>query len=506
MRDRTTRFARPPRATTLREATPHPRRIPPAAEAELPRPVADDRRGRRYDVALALGLVILVLLAPLPVGSNRGAAWMLWAMLLGVGGAGYLLARSLPPSVRPFRAGAVGGWLWLVAAALLFAALQTLPIARALPGWMSELPSTGAPEPPSLSLVPGATRLAVLRGFTMLLFFILMLEASARLGRALNIGWALFFGVAFYALWGLVSLRFFGDTFFWGEKASSLGAATGPFVNRNSFATFLGMGAVLGLALMLERARLPRMRHPMGSRLTSSENITTLLLWVIWVIVLVALLATQSRMGLAATIAGLGLVWLMMPRGSLVARRARLQRWLGAAVAVVVLLVLARQGETVLERSLFAEVDAAARLDLYTQVWGMIAARPFTGFGFDAFQPAYELYHRAPVSPALVWDKTHSSYLALWVELGLVFGSLPLIAAAGLAHRLVSVCRRRPHDVALVIAALGALVVSGVHALVDFGLEMQANQFLLLAILAMGVARRSTPQAPPAQGSGGSAT
>jgi membrane protein implicated in regulation of membrane protease activity len=65
-----------------------------------------------------------------------------------------------------------------------------------------------------------------------------------------------------------------------------------------------------------------------------------------------------------------------------------------------------------------------------------------------------------------------------------------MIAAAGLALRLVQVLRRRHHDVALVAAALAALLTTGIHSLVDFSLEMQANQFLLLAVLALGVARR----------------
>ncbi|MDP3860099.1 MAG: O-antigen ligase family protein [Phaeovulum sp.] len=450
-----------------------------------------NQRRRRLNTMLAIGLVAIVLVAPLPVGSNRGAAWMLWAMVLGAGAALYFTAVALLPSVRPFRALMVRRWLWLVAAVLVWGLVQYLPIAGFLPRWIAALPETGAPRPASLSLAPGATFVAVLRGFTVLLFFILMIEVSARLSRARTIGWTLFFGVAFYALWSLLSLRFFGDSFFWGTKTSSLGAATGPFVNRNSFATFLGIGAVLGLALMLERARLPRMRHPSGHRLTSAENIATLFLDVVWLIVMVALVATQSRMGLVSTVAGLGLVWVTSPNAQASGRRAQMLRWSGgvAAVAVIVFL-LAFQGEAVISRFFGAEGDLAVRTALYAQVIDMIATRPLTGFGLDAFQPAFELYHRLPVSSALIWDKTHSTYLALWVELGLVFGTLPMIAAAGLALRLVQVLRRRHHDVALVAAALAALLTTGIHSLVDFSLEMQANQFLLLAVLALGVARR----------------
>ncbi|MBW6505863.1 MAG: O-antigen ligase family protein [Rhodobacteraceae bacterium] len=483
------------RAATEQQAAPRLR--PVSGGANTPQAAGSDRHRRRINTILAFALVALVLLAPLPVGSNRGAAWMLWAMLMGVGAAVYFGAIAMLPVVRGFRAATVQPWLWLVVAALLFALVQTLPLAPVLPGWLTTLPATGAPRPTSLSLAPGASYLAVLRGVTMLVFFVLMLEASARLGRALAIGWALFFGVAFYALWGLMSLRFFGNSFFWGEKLNYLTAATGPFINRNSFATFLGMGAVLGLALILERARVPRMRHPAGNRLTSAENLASLLFWVLWLIIILALLATESRMGFAATMLGLVLVWVALPRGSSAGRNAAVKRWLGGFAALagfgVVLLV---QGGGVVERSLLIEANSASRLDLYAQVLEMIAARPLAGYGLDAFQPAYELFHHAPVSAAVIWDKTHSTYLALWVELGVVFGTLPMLAAVGLATRLVTVLRRRRHDVALVLAALAALLVGGVHSLVDFSLEMQANQFLLLAILALGVARRTVPASP----------
>ena len=72
-------------------------------------------------------------------------------------------------------------------------------------------------------------------------------------------------------------------------------------------------------------------------------------------------------------------------------------------------------------------VTAAVRGDLYRQVWGMILARPWTGYGGEAFELAYPLFHRPPVDPDLVWDHAHSSYLALWTDYGLIFGSMPLL-------------------------------------------------------------------------------
>lgn len=41
----------------------------------------------------------------------------------------------------------------------------------------------------------------------------------------------------------------------------------------------------------------------------------------------------------------------------------------------------------------------------------------------------------------------------------------------------------------LTVAAIAALVVAGLHSTVDFGMEIQANMFLLLSLVALGMTR-----------------
>lgn len=478
----------------LRPVPSPPGRKAGPAKTPLTKPAIPDASRRRANAALAVGLVLIVLLAPLPVGSNRGAVWMLWAMALGLGASLYFFVLATVENVRPFRAVPLLRWFWFGAAALFFALVQVLPVAPVLPAWVVALPESVAQRPASLSLAPAATLLAVLRGATLALFLFLMIEAGARLGRALAVGWALFSGVAVYALWSLASLFVFGDSFFWGKKTSALGSATGPFVNHNSFALFLAVGAVLGLSLVLERARLPRMRHPAGWRWHSGANMMTLLLWSMLVVVAAALVATRSKIGIAAGAVGLGFVWAIMPRGFSAGGR-NIHLWIGTGgAAAVVALTVFLGGLSVNASAPQGIAENLSRGDFVAQVRLMILARPLSGYGLDAFSGAYELFHRAPVSPEFIWDKSPSAYLTLWVELGVLFGTLPLIAAAGLLARLVGVLRLRRHDVALVVSALAALVVVAVHSTADFGIEIQANQFLLLAVLALGLARRVVPE------------
>jgi O-antigen ligase len=126
---------------------------------------------------------------------------------------------------------------------------------------------------------------------------------------------------------------------------------------------------------------------------------------------------------------------------------------------------------------------------LYTQVLEMIAARPWLGYGAGAFEVAYPLFHQLPVSADFVWDKAHSTYLGLWSELGLIAGSIPLIVFAMIAWLALRLSLKRRADWAAPAVALGVIVAGGVHSLVDFSLEIEANMFLLLALLAIGIAR-----------------
>lgn len=451
--------------------------------------------GRRAQAALALLLTGIVLLAPLPAGSNRPVPWLAWTLVLSLVllvwlARGGRLAASRGPGLR---------WPLLLGVATLLAALcQALPFAGLLPARLLALPETGAGAPATISLLPGATLLGVLRGAGYLIFLVLMAEAARRRDLARPVARAIFWGCVVHAVWGLAALNLMGDRHLWGPKEAYLGAATGAFINRNAFATFLAMALPLGLALLIDRGRSARMRAPHPAGFARPEALAAALGWLALGLLLLTVIATQSRMGLAAALAGLAVTAaLMRParparsrrRGAPLRRAAPVLAGLGLLLAGAALL-----GGGVAERMVLVEEAALTRGALYAQVRGMILARPLAGYGLDAFPAAYELFHRAPVSADLVWGHSHSTYLALWAELGLLAGSLPLLAALLVALHLRRLVKVRIEDNALPAAALGALAAAAVHAIVDFGMEMQANMFLLLALLALGLARRMEPR------------
>ena len=246
------------------------------------------------------------------------------------------------------------------------------------------------------------------------------------------------------------------------------------FINHNSFATFLGMGLVLGLSLLLSSGPFGK-PGPFGS-----ANV-----WLMagLTCIFAALLATQSRMGIAATFIGA----LVPLTSGAYGKRNHI-----ALMVMLFAIVLIAFGQGILERAVLISSSLTTRIELYAQVSEMIKARPLVGFGADTFPWAYELFHTPPVTAGFVWNKAHSTYLAFWVEYGVIFGTTPIVA--GLYTAWVLIRKLRENKGPFACAALSVLILGAAHSTVDFSLEIQANTFLFLALIALGLApkHRST--------------
>jgi O-antigen ligase len=166
------------------------------------------------------------------------------------------------------------------------------------------------------------------------------------------------------------------------------------------------------------------------------------------------------------------------------------------ALAMIALLY----GGGVAERLGSTADNANVRLDLYRNVLEMIAANPLLGVGLDNFGEAFRAYQRLPVSPDRDWNLAHNTYLALWAELGLALGSMPILLCALIAVALLR--RSLSGNVTPVShlsdAALAAIAIGALHSLVDFSLEMPANAYLLIALIVLGL----SPTAPRGQAQG----
>jgi O-antigen ligase len=433
----------------------------------------------KFKDRMALFVVALVLIAPIPMGSNRPVPWMLWSFILCLALMIQIVTLSLMDPKRSLRSGAHMPVFIAGIGFGLFALLQILPL---------RLLQSDDLLPETISLVPRATALGILRFASYGALFMLVLEVSNQATRIRRMAWILFFGLVAHAVWAMASLTLFGDQFFWGEKTAYIGAATGTFINRNSFATFMGMGLILGLCLTMERANRPHLQRTGRKNMAGPQALETAFLGMCMMLMVLALLATQSRMGVFATFLA-SLVTFIVMRGKRTGdfARAVLQALGIGVLAAFVTVVLF--GRALIERSLFSVQNGETRIELWRQTLAMIRERPWAGYGLDNFPAAFELYHMPPLSISVTWEYAHSTYLTLWAEMGLVVGSLPVIAVMYITLRIVRLLRRREKEYAISAAAAGIVVLGALHSLVDFSLEMEANVFLFLTVLGMGAAQ-----------------
>ncbi|MCF6272412.1 MAG: O-antigen ligase family protein [Rhodobacteraceae bacterium] len=372
----------------------------------------------RYSGIIALMLFGVLALSPLPQGSNGPIYWLLSAMVVFFAAAVFFAgkARGEGKAFWPEGLGLLAG---------VFLAFSLVQI------WVGG------------SAAPRSSALALLRVSGYGVFYFLMVRVVA--GHWPVVGWV--FGlVVVYAFLGLV-MRLGGADMaaLFGPDAYP-GSASGPFVNRNSFATYLGFGLIAGLALPARPAYLAGLG-----------------------LVFAVLLMTNSRMGVMAVV--IAVFWLASRR------YPRRGAWALVVLAVLWFLLF---GAGLSGRLDTLGQDIDTRLLLYAQVLDMIKTRPWTGFGLDTFSAAFQGFHRSGVSVDLLWDKPHNSYLGNWVASGVVIGSLPVVMGLWLLVRFV---RKKNH------LGEAVLVLGGLHSMVDFSLEIQANMYVFLTLLAVASAK-----------------
>jgi len=428
----------------------------------------------------AVVLIIFLGVVPIPLGGNRPVFWALSGLVLAAIALfyfGLLLRQKSEFRHRPAQLKSLMVPYMLL---LGFIILQMIPFGD----WVSPIKiaiGDAIVASSTMSLTPGMSFLSLIQFASYGLLFFLLLQIAHNTKRAHKMLVALFVIIVLYATYALFSLTQLGDPILFFTKSAYQGSATATFVNRNSFATFLSFGMIIGLVFSAV-SLLP------GSEQTGGQK--SLLSAALYLtgssVIFAALIATQSRMGFTAgatgALVGIALILSKAPK----TRRLIWPTLLFGILGTIVLFFL--YGGGLLERVGSVESSSDVRMALYQQVIKMISSRPWTGYGAGSFELAFPLFHQLPVSPDVVWDKAHNTYLALWSDFGIVFGSIPilLIFMIGVsAWRIFRSTSRRWTNAAI---ALGAITTAAIHSLADFSLEIEAVAYLFVAILAIGMA------------------
>ena len=416
-------------------------------------------------------LAAAILAAPLALGGNRPQFWLLNFAVIAFVAAAYLVVSSLTKSERRFNFWGLGACAVLAPAYLAALGIHHVSFHGL-----------------ELNARAVNSALGIVKYCTYGLLFWLLLQCLGNRSRALALGTFVVVGLSLHGLYAFFVLSNPEWQFF--EKTAYTGYATGSFVNRNSFATFMAMSASLALALALRpRGNVSRRARTQINPINVESIAAVFIKFAPVAIFISAALATGSRMGMLVTFLGVSVVAGLWLRDTPGVRRKFSVWWFGGVFALVLSIFFINFGGETFERLGTTALSADVRGSLYQQVWGMVASAPLQGHGVEGFELAYRGYQAPPVSADVRWGDAHNTYLELWAEQGLILGSIPPVLCLLLLARLWTRARRLgAHQSHFARAAVAALVIGGVHSLVDFSLEMQANVFLLIFVVALGLA------------------
>ena len=440
-----------------------------------------------------------------------------WPLLVVASAALWLLALCVPTTSRPPLA-------WVFLALIGLHVLQLIPLPPSLWTALSPIKARfleghNPPQWEPLSAHLEATRdnlLVLLSGFA-----------------AYSLGWrvlrhrrdVLRFGLVMLATTAALSVYGFallGDN----SPTKFLGVPQYPYGNRvcstytgaNQFAGYLTLALpVCAAAIIIWAQQEGRHthRHVVGwilDALQSSRHALILLaLAAAWLVGAAALLATQSRMGIASFVfAGLVTVLLLARR----ALRASHLVTAGLALAILLLAGLLLGLDPVLERysllfeSRWAQEEGVEAVESRPAIWRdtlpLIRDHWLTGGGSGSFRTLYTCYQSPRIGG---WAKfAHNDYLNAAADLGIV-GLAVILGGLSAWFVLLVRASRQDHPLRrpVFLAAFWAVTALLLHEFTLFNLQEPANAWLFCLLLGMGMGfcEERAPDSPFSQEPGG---
>ena len=442
---------------------------------------------RLLDRICYAGLLLLVMLVPLPLGSNREWSWSLAALVAALLTLAWLLSR-LAPSAR------LNGHLPLVIPALfavtcawiVLQGVSWTPAAWHHPLWSLAGENLRVSLPGRVTLSVEDTLTATMRLLSYALVFFLALQFGRDRARAQAMfGWLALGGLA-YAMFGL--FVYWGDyhpDWLFGERLLAHDVRS-TFVNRNHFATWQGLAMLCTMGWFYHRMAkrevkpysvpLDRETRVVEFILKAWKPMTALLLMV------TALVLTHSRGGFVAALAGTVVLMALLDRK--VSSSSTLSRVTVGTALAVASIAFYLTSELLLDRINRTDITTEARMEVFANINRAISDNPALGFGYGTFADSFRLYDQ--VEDTVHYDRAHNTWLENAFELGLPAALALYLALIGLALTCLRGVRRRHRDWVFPATGVAASVLVGVHATVDFSLQLPAVAMLYATI--MGVA------------------
>ena len=452
--------------------------------------------------ALFWALVAGLAWCPFLFGSNVLLAWGINALLF----PGLVIIYELSLLIRGERHSVALRQL-KVPAALLAAVVLWILVQNATwtpdwlhhPIWQMTAEALDKPVAGSISVNRELTSLALMRLITTASAFWIAVQLCRDASRANILLWSVALIVCGYAAYGFAALVLTPRHVLWlKESYSGSGIVTSTFINANSFAAYAGIGFIVccNLILKLYRHEFASVGGSIRFRIATFIEVTgkrSIALLGAAFVTLVALLMSGSRGEITSTALGLfalGALTLRLRNQQFVEQREAVII-VGAVLVGLTFLVF---GDFVAGKIAQVGFHDEGRMAVYTIGLRSIFDAPLLGYGYGTFADVFPMFRDQSVITAGKWQMAHNTYLETFQGLGIVFGSMLVASIILLVWRCVKGVMKRRMNETLPCAAASVAFMLGIHALVDFSLQMQAIALTFMALLGAGVAQSESSQ------------
>ncbi len=398
-------------------------------------------------------LLLALIVAPWPLGSNRDWAWP--ALMLLLGGASLLALYKAPLPEHRHSTVVITAFIAL----MLWMTMQLWGV----PGLFSPL-----------SFDRMASRNELLKTLMLLALFLSIVQLATSRQRLEVLLYALVLtGLAQALLGGIQQLMF------------DLPRARGSFPNPNHFAGYLEVTICLAIGLMIARQPVSEnTRFSLIGFVTGPQGRLRMII----IMMVIALVMSRSRMGNIALFSSVLLTALIAFYYS-----RSMNRYTLGLLTSILLLDLFIIGnyfgiDRLQERFAQASTEASTRIDLHRYHADMVGDRIFVGSGAGSYETVFAQYRDASISR----KATHAEndYAEFLIELGLL-GSLPLVVIliTGIHAQLKLLgSMTPPFERGIAFGCLAGTLSIMIHGIAEVNLQIPANSIMFLITLALPVA------------------
>jgi O-antigen ligase len=307
--------------------------------------------------------------------------------------------------------------------------------------------------------------------------------------RARQVLLAVVYAGLVYAVYGLVIYVTGSETILVFRKIAYLDDLTSTFVNRNSYATYAGIGLICTTGLLLvvltqglEHGASGPARFARFAEAVVSRGWPLLLAWIM---LMAALVLAHSRAGFLSTL--LGLLVLLLVAGLTRAVDRRLALGFGALCLAGLIWTLGVGGDQLLARLMQTSLASEERPIVYERTLQAIGDSGTLGTGLGTFEDAFRFYRTSDIQGN--FNMAHNTYLENVLELG-----IPAAAALfGLFVWFLVLCalgiRRRRRDAVYPCVGFAVTVLVAAHSSIDFSLQIPAVTATYMLIMGAACAQ-----------------